>query len=92
MPSSVDTPTSVSLSALARLSVGLTVCRQGDGYFVTAYRFVHPRDEERVSFLVTKDEFLGFADAMAALAEIERSGGDGERTDEHQAEPVVATP
>ena len=63
---------SASLGALAQLSVGLTVCSMDDGYFVTAYRRHAGPDERRVSFRITTETFLAFADEVAALAEAER--------------------
>ena len=90
MPSSVDTRPSASLGALAQLSVGLTVCPTDDGYLVTAYRCHVKRDEQRVSFRITAEKFLEFADAISELAEDERSGEEG--TDEVTREPVGATP
>ena len=72
MLSSVDMPTSVSLSALARLSVGLNVSRMGEGYFVTAYRGFNRADERRLSFEISTGDFLEFADGVAKLAEAER--------------------
>ena len=81
---------SASLSTLAQLSVGLTICPMGDGYFVTAFRQMQQPDGQRVSFKITAEDFLAFADAITALAEAERSGGAGEGTDELSAEPAQA--
>lgn len=81
---------SASLSTIAQFSVGLTVCPMGDGYFVTAYRCSRQPDERRVSFEITTEEFLTFADEVSDLAAAERSGGDEERTGEPTPEPVGA--
>jgi len=87
-PSADGIAASASLSALAQLSVGLTVCPDGDGYFVTAYRCMNSRDEERVSFGVSREHFLDFADAVAVLADAERSEGAEEGTGADSTGPV----
>ena len=71
MLSRVDTPSSVSLSAFTQISVGLTVSRMGEGYFVTAYRRFNQADERRLSFEISTEDFLVFADGVAKLAEAE---------------------
>ena len=73
MLSRVDTPSSVSLSAFTRISVGLNVSRMGEGYFVTAYRRFNQADERRLSFKISTEDFLEFADGVAKLAEAERT-------------------
>ena len=66
------TPSSVSLSAFTRITVGLNVSRMGEGYFVTAYRRFNQADERRSSFEISTEDFLEFADGVAKLAEAER--------------------
>ena len=61
----------ISLSAFDRISVGLNV--MGEGYFVTAYRRFNQADERRSSFEISTEDFLGFADGVAKLAEAERA-------------------
>ena len=78
---------SASLSALAHRSVGLTVTPMDDGYFVTAFRSWTQRDEERVSFRVTAETFLAFADAIAELANAERLRAEGKAQIVPETEP-----
>ena len=91
MLSNVDMSSSASVSTLAQLSVGLTVCPMGDGYFVTTYRRFRQTDEQRVSFRITTEDFFAFNDDLTALAEAERSEGGEQDTDEAVAEPAEAT-
>ena len=86
-PSADGIAAAASVSTLAQLSVGLTVCPQNGSYFVTAYRCVNQRDEERVSFDISREHFLEFADTVAVLADAERSGAE-EGTDADSAGPA----
>ena len=78
---------SASLNALAHRFVGLTVTPMDDGYFVTAFRSWTQRDEERVSFRVTAETFLAFADAIAELANAERLRAEGKAQIVPETEP-----
>jgi len=53
---------------------------------------MNSRDEERVSFGVSREHFLDFADAVAVLADAERSEGAEEGTGADSTGPVSSPP